>query len=75
MISFRQIHGDGTQSLISSSGRLWQATLLHHDGESTLVGFVSTDLEEAKWMCKLAWEREHAHVCNRSCHDWEPFEP
>ena len=71
MNTWRQIHNDGSQSVISSSGNFWQARLLHADGNSTQVGLLSSGVEEAKLMCELAWEYEHSHVCTTKCRSWE----
>jgi hypothetical protein len=54
MNTWRQIHIDGSQSVISSSGNFWQARLLHADGNSTQVGLLSSGVEEAKLMCEMA---------------------
>jgi len=54
------------------SGQCWDVRF-HWDGESSLVAVVPFDLEEAKAMSKTALEKEHSHMCDAECKDWELF--
>ena len=72
MNGFRQLHRDGRQTTIVRSGQCWDVRF-HWDGESSLVAVVPFDLEEAKAMSKTALEKEHSHMCDAECRDWELF--
>jgi hypothetical protein len=71
---YRRVHDDGSQSLISHDGHLWSVKLLipHRDGDLSLVGPMTSDLDEAKALCEKALEKENSHVCTRNCQEWEP---
>ena len=73
MNELRQIHNDGSQSVLSYREHAWyiSLTLSRRDGGSTLVGLMSSDLDEAKAICRRVLQSETSHICNSQCKDWQ----
>jgi hypothetical protein len=74
MNSWRQIHEDGSQSVIYREGYSWHIDLIivtPQNEKSRLVGLMTSDLDQAKALCRMAMEKENFHVCTEHCQDWE----
>jgi hypothetical protein len=72
MNGWRQIHEDGSQSVLLRNGHIWQIKLiLARKGRANYVGLMTSNLEEAKAICSKALQNESLHVCTKLCRDWE----
>src|SRR5262245_39185897 len=73
MTELRQIHEDGSHSVLSYSRNIWHIKLIlsREKGQATLVGLMTSDLHEAKEICRRVLENECSHVCTAQCAEWE----
>jgi hypothetical protein len=74
MSRFRQLHDDGSTSVLTLFSGSWRVQLVipkPNGGCMSLVGIQAKTLEEAKWLAKRAMEKETKHLCNINCQDWE----
>ena len=76
MNALRQIHENGSQSVLTYQQHAWHITLTFpsEHGRTTFAGLMSSDLAEAKAICRRILERETSHVCDGHCLNWEEFQ-
>ena len=76
MNGLRQIHENGSHSVLTYQHHAWHITLTFpsEHGRTTLAGLMSSDLPEAKVTCRRVLGHETSHFCNSHCQKWEEFE-